>query len=202
MRNFVLTLLAVSLAWGGGSGKGKALFSDNFSGTALSAKWKAPKGDWTVKDGVLRGVERAADKHAAVVRHPVAYHDAVIAVEFRFDGGKQFSLSLNRQGGHACRVIVRPDGLTVQRDKMNAKATEPAKVLAKQALPISSGQWHRLVLTVHGPRMEARVDNGPVVAGDDPGVDVDKVDVGLPVSGDSVSFRKLQIKALAGHGTD
>jgi hypothetical protein len=33
-------------------------------------------------------------------------------------------------------------------------------------------------------------------------VDVNKVDIGLPVSGDSVSFRKLHVKALAGHGTD
>jgi hypothetical protein len=169
--------------------------SSLFQGDFASPAWKKPKGTWTGSAGVLKGLEVAAERHAAVARHPVAYHDAVIEVRFRFDGGRQFSLSLNRKDGHACRVIVRPAEVIVQRDKTNRKSAEPARVLARRALQIESGAWHTLSLRVEGAKMTASIDSEAPLTGEDPGVDVDKVDVGLTVNGDSVSFRDLRVTA-------
>lgn len=175
------------------SKQGRLLFEDGFEGAKLASGWKAPKGKWEMSNGAVKGAELPADKHAAVIRHPVKYTDAVIQLKFRFDGARQASLSLNGAGGHICRVILRPDGFVVQKDKTNAKSTDKAAVLAKQETPIAAGKWHELVVRIKGGKMMARVDGGPEAGGEHSGIAVEKTDVGLPVSGESAWFDSIRV---------
>src|SRR6478609_6434907 len=97
----MLLLAAVSIAAATSepalSGRGKLLFSDDFNGSAPASGWTGPKGLWEVFNGAMKGSERPEDKHAAVRRHPLQYHDAIFEFAFRFDGAKAVHLSLNNK---------------------------------------------------------------------------------------------------------
>lgn len=176
------------------SQRGKLLFSDDFSAPALAAHWKKGPGQWDIVDGTLKGVELEANHHAAVVRTRIAYHDAIFQFAFRLDGGKQTSLSLNDANGHVCRVFVRPDGISVNRDKPNAKSTEKAMVLDSQKGMLEPGRWYNLLVEVSGNRMLARVEGTPLVAyGEHDAINGEKVDFGLPVGGNSISFDNIRV---------
>ena len=174
--------------------RGKLLFSDDFSAPALAPHWKKGPGKWDIVDGTLKGVELEANHHAAVVRTRVAYHDAIFQLAFKLEGGKQTSLSINDAGGHVCRVFVRPDGISVNRDKPNAKSAEKAMVLDTRKGKLELGRWYNLLVEVSGNRMLARVEGTNLVAyGEHDAINGDKVDFGLPVSGDSISFDNIRV---------
>jgi hypothetical protein len=164
---------------------GKLILSDDFEGSSIHDGWRAAKGEWKQAGGTLTGVELEADKHAAVVRRKVAYTDAVI---------RQAALSINGAAGHICRVVVRPDGFVLMKDadkKAGTKAVELAR--SKEALP--AGVWHDLTLTMKGARMTAKIGS-VTIAGEHEAIAAPKADVGLPVSGKSVSFDSIRVYAL------
>lgn len=175
------------------SDRGKVLFSDDFNGTALGAGWGGKPGLWEVANGAAKAAERPEDKHAAVRRHPLQYHDAIFEFAFRFDGAKLVHLSLNNQNGHVCRLIISPKGMVLQTDKPNAKSDLKPERLASVDTPIAPGEWHKVIVEVRGKRMTAQLDGKQTIAGESPRVDVDKVDFGFPVSGVSASFDYVRV---------
>lgn len=174
------------------SDRGKLLFSDDFNGAALGAGWAGKPGLWEVANGVANGSERAEDKHAAVRRHPLEYHDAIFEFAFRFDGAKLVHLSLNNKDGHVCRLIINPKGIVLQTDKPAKLDVKPER-LASLDTPIAPGEWHKVVVEVRGKRMTAQLDGKQTIAGESPRVDVDKADFGFPVSGVSASFDYVRV---------
>ena len=195
------TLLAASLAFAASSdpafsARGKQLFSDDFTGAAFAAGWNGDKGNWVVADGAAKASEKPEDKHAAVRRHPLAYHDAVFEFSFRFDGAKAFNLSLNNKGGHVCRLIITPKSLVLQTDKPNAKSDLKPEKLASLDTTVAPGQWHKVVVEVHGKKMTAQLDGKESLSGESARVDVDKLDFGFPVSGVSASIDYVRVYEL------
>jgi len=174
------------------SDRGKLLFSDDFNGSALAPPWGGPKGQWEVANGALKGSEIPADKHAAVRRHPLQYHDAIFEFSFRFDGAKAVHLSLNNKDGHVCRLIMTPKGMLLQTDKPAKLDVKPEK-LATLDTAIAPGEWHKVVVEVHGKRMTAQLDSKQTIAGESPRVYVDKGDCGFPVQGVSASFDYVKV---------
>lgn len=175
------------------SDRGKLLFSDDFNGTAFDAGWSKGPGNWEVASGAAKASERKEDKHAAVRRHPLAYHDAIFEFAFRFDGARMVNLSLNNKDGHVCRLIVTPKGMVLQTDKPKATSDLKPEKLASLDTAIESGQWHKVVVEVHGKRMTAQLDGKQTIAGESPRVDVDKADFGFPVGGVSASFDYVKV---------
>ncbi|MBM3787905.1 MAG: hypothetical protein FJW30_26450 [Acidobacteria bacterium] len=173
---------------------GKLLLADDFEGTAIHAGWRVAKGEWKQSGGVLTGVELPADKHAAVVRRKVAYTNAVIQLRFRLDGSRQTSLSINGAGGHICRVVMRPEGFVLMKDA-DKKTGEKAKELARSSKPLAAGVWQDLTLTVKGESMTAKIGEA-TISGAHPAIAVAKADVGLPVSGTSVSYDSIRVYGL------
>lgn len=173
---------------------GKLILSDDFEGSSIHDGWRAAKGEWKQAGGALTGVELEADKHAAVVRRKVAYTDAVIQLRFRMDGGRQAALSINGAAGHICRVVVRPDGFVLMKDA-DKKAGTKAVELARSKEALAAGVWHDLTLTMKGARMSAKIGS-VTIAGEHAAISAPKADVGLPVSGKSVSFDSIRVYAL------
>ena len=64
----------------------------------------------------MRVEELPADKHGAVSRLPEKIQDLVIAFEFRLDGARSVSMSINAPKDHMARVLVTPAGFRVQKD--------------------------------------------------------------------------------------
>jgi hypothetical protein len=176
--------------------RGPVIFSDDFSGPELGKGWLGKPGKWEMADGAVKASELPEDKHAAVRRHALQYHDAIFAFSFEFDGARTIGLSLNNKGGHVCRLMVTPRGMTLQVDQPNAKSELKTVKLAASTNPVSSGTWHKVVVEVHGPRMIAQIDDAPPIAGENPRVDVDKTDLGIPVGGVSAKIKDVKVYAV------
>lgn len=189
MRHAALLLTAAALF-----AADPVLLQDDFA--QLDPAWKIAKGKWEITGGALKGVELPADKHAAVLRRPVAYHDAVIEFRVKLEGAKTAHLSLNSRQGHVCRVVFDSEGFSLRKDKTNAKSADRPVALGRQGVALGGGQWHRVTVTVRGRVLSAQVDGGPVLSGEHEGIDVDKVDVGFPVTGDSASFDDLRVTRI------
>jgi Domain of Unknown Function (DUF1080) len=172
--------------------RGKLLFSDDLS-QALGKEWKAGKGKWEVADGVIKASEVADDKHAAVVRHSLPFHDVAIGYSFKLDGAKATSLSINTAKNHLCRVIVRPTGLTVQKDDTDKDGPDKVVVFETRKVEIKPGEWHTLLVEIQGKEMVATLDGMETAFGSHEMLDADKANFGLTVSGESVSFKDLRV---------
>ena len=189
MRN--LTLLIVACA--SFSAVAKDVVIDSFSSAKLDPAWKVSKGKWEIKDGALTGAELTEDKHNAVVRRPLGIHNGKISVSIRLDGAKSAHVSINQKGGHLFRVILTPTGVTLQKDKPNAKSEEKAEVLAKSSTPMAAGVWHTVEIEMNGSKVKALIDGNLKLEGDNAKLDVEKVDFGFPVSGVSASYDNVKI---------
>lgn len=176
--------------------RGKLLFSDDFSEGPVAKNWKVAKGQWEIVDGALKGVELKADNHAAAVRHAMDFHDGIFQFSFKLDGARMTAFMLNRKGGHVCRVVINPTGFVVNKDGNPAKG-EKAVALATVKTPLNAGQWYTMLVEVQGSQILARIDDSHVGFGEHEGINVDKNDFGMPVAGDSASFRNIRVwKAL------
>jgi hypothetical protein len=177
----------------GFSPRGKQLFSDDFDGSALAAGWNGKPGTWEVSGGAVKASEKPEDKHAAVRRHPLAYHDGIFEFAFRLDGARAIHLSLNNKNGHVCRVIITPKSVTLQTDVPNHDSTLKPERLGMLNTTLAPGQWHKAIVEVRGRRMTAQIDGGEPVTGESSRVDVDKNDFGFPVSGVSASIDYVRV---------
>lgn len=172
--------------------RGKLLWSDDLA-AAPSKDWKVAKGKWEAADGAVRGSELKSDMHGAVMRRMLPLRDAVIQFDFRLDGAKTSSLSLNDAKGHCCRVILRPDGFTVQKDSHDKNVADKAAALEVVKADFKPGEWHTLVVELSGSELLASVDGRLVGFGGHPSLDVEKTNFGFTVAGGSVSFRRLKV---------
>lgn len=170
---------------------GTLVLEDQFNAHAMDKAWRAAKGEWKQEGGALRGVEIPADKHAAVVRRPVAFQDGEVHLRFKLDGARQVALSINGAKGHICRVVVTPKGFRIAKDPDKA-AGGKAVTLATSTAPIATGEWHELTLTMEGPKMSAKI-GATLLTGEHAGIAEAKADVGLPVGGTSASFDWIKV---------
>jgi hypothetical protein len=179
------------------SDRGQLLFSDDFSGPALAQGWIGKPGKWEMVDGAVKVSEVPEDKHAAVRRHVLPqYRDAIFEFSFEFDGAKTIGLSLNNKAGHVCRLMITEKGMILTVDQPNPKSDLKGVRLAASTAPVQSGKWHKVVVEVHGPVMIAQMDDAPAISGENPRVDVDKTDVGIPVGGVCAKVKGLKVYAL------
>jgi hypothetical protein len=171
---------------------GKSLLNDDLS--KIAASWKAGKGKWEVVDGALRGAELKDDMHGAVTRHDVAFQNGVIAFAFKLDGAKQISLSMNATKGHVGRVIIRPNGFSVNKDDQDGKKGDDKPVVLKMVeTPIKPGVWHTMVLEVNGKELLATLDGEHVAYGEHDALEKPKANIGLTVAGEKASFKNLTV---------
>jgi hypothetical protein len=170
--------------------RGALVYSDDFSGTSA---WTQPKGKWEVAGGVLRGEERAEDKHGAVSRHKVAMKDAVVQVGVKLEGAKTATLSINDAKGHLCRLLIRPNGFTVQKDDHDHEGPDKAVVFQTVETPVESGTWHTFCLEMVDNELVGSMDGKQIGFGEHDAIRTPKSDLGLTVSGQGASFKELRI---------
>lgn len=181
---------------------GKLLLSDDLS-AALGKEWKTGKGKWELVDGAIRGAELKADMHGAVTRRTIAMKDAVIEYSFKLEGTKQTTLSLNGAKGHICRVLVRPTGITVQKDDQDGKdGPDKAVPLDTAEVTLKPGEWHTLVVELRGADILATLDGKHTAYGSHAAIEVEKANLGLTVAGEFASFKGLRVWDSAGMQKD
>ena len=105
----------------------KELVADALTKEAAAAQWKIAKGKWERNADGIRVEELPEDKHGAAGRVNTKLQDFVAAFEFRLDGAKSVSLSINDAKEHVARVLITPTSLRIRRMTMTTKVpTSPS----------------------------------------------------------------------------
>lgn len=153
---------------------GRAVFTETFDGEKLGSKWAVSKGEWTVADGVVTGREKAEEHHAAVLTCKVPNHNSAIQVSFQLGDAKFFHLSFNKKRGHLFRVMITPGQIVLRTDKPNRTSKSRPVTLARSKTKFQPGKWYTLLVEVRGNDVVVQTDNGVVLKGSHPSLDVDK----------------------------
>ncbi len=169
---------------------GKIIYESKLD-TPPGAPWKAAKGKWELVDGALRGSEIPEDKHGAVTRLPNKLPDFIIEYEFKFEGGRATSLSINAAKDHMARIMVTPNLVTIQKDDNDHDGPDKAVVFARFANPLAPG-WHKVRMEMVGDTMLGQVDDLTAWGSNDL-FKQDRMVPGFTVGGQSVDFRNLSI---------
>jgi hypothetical protein len=200
------TLLAITLAHAQSlqpttlmTTRAETLLSDKLN--AVSSDWKAAKGAWQIVDGALQGTELAKDKHAATYRRNLNFQDAVIQFDFKLEGAKMITLSINDAKGHVARVIIDAKGFQARKDDHDHDGPDKAVMFNRVNTPITVSTWHTMMLEIRGTEMLARLvtddaaplEKMPVSFGQHEMIGVAKTNIGFTLAGASASFRNLQV---------
>lgn len=161
--------------------------------TAPAAPWKAAKGKWELVEGAVRGSEMAEDKHGAVTRLPNKLQDFVIEYEFKFEGARSTSLSINATKDHMARIMITPASVTIQKDDNDHEGPDKAVVFARFPTVLTVGTWHKVRLEMVGDSLLGKVDD-LVAWGRHDLFKSAKTAPGFTVGGQSVDFRNLTIR--------
>jgi hypothetical protein len=172
--------------------RGKLLYSDDL-GSLDSKAWSVAKGKWEASEGALKGAEIPADKHPGVVRHQLAFKDAVIQYDIKLDGGKVSTLSVNGGKGHICRVLVTPAGFSAQKDDSDHDGPDQAVRFGTRNSPLKAGEWHTITAEMVGDTMVATLDGANPIAGSHEAIKQDKTNFGFTISGETVSVRNVRV---------
>ncbi len=162
--------------------------------TALPpAPWKVAKGKWEPADGALRGAELPEDKHGAVMRLAGTFSDFVLDYEFKFDGAKATSLSINGAKGHMARISISPGSVSIQRDDDDHEGPGKAVIFARFARTLAPDAWHKVHLEMVGDTLVGKVDD-LTAWGSDPLFTQPKSAPGFTVAGQSVLFKNFTLR--------
>lgn len=172
--------------------RGKLLFRDDLT-QPLGKEWRAAKGKWEVVNGAIRGAEQKADMHGAVARHAMPFQNVIIQYDFKLEGARQTSLSINAAKGHLCRVVINPTTLSVRKDSLDKNVTDEAAVLDTRNTTVAPNVWHTLVIEIRGQEMLATLNGKETAFGSHPGLEKEKANFGFTVAGEAVSFRNLRV---------
>lgn len=174
---------------------GKLIYENALS-SGLSDPWKAAKGAWDGASGSLRGSEKPEDKHGAVARMPNKLGDFVLEYEFKFEGAKSTSLSINAAKGHLARILITPQFVTIQKDDSDHEGPDKAVVFARFPSDLKPGTWHKVRMEMVGDTMLGKVDD-LVAWGSHDSFKQERTSPGLTVAGQSVDFRNLKLTEAA-----
>ncbi len=170
---------------------GKVIYESKLD-SAPGAPWKMAKGKWELVDGAWRGTELAADKHGAVTRLPNKLPDFVIEYEFKFEGAKSTSLSINAVKDHMARISITPQSVTIQRDDNDHEGPDKAVIFARFPAELSPGAWHKVRMEMVGDTLLGKVDDLTAWGSNDL-FKQERAAPGFTVAGDGVAFRNLKI---------
>lgn len=172
--------------------RGELLISDDLN-QPPAAPWRTSKGRWQIVDGALQSAELKSDMHAAVNRRAFKFTNAIFQFDFKLDGAKMVSLSINDAKEHVCRVLVQPGRFVVRKDDHDHEGPDQAVTFASEAVTLAPGTWHTITLELHGREMLARLDGTLVGYGAHDLIATEKHNFGFTCAGETASFRNLRV---------
>ena len=141
----------------------------------------------------MRGSELVEDKHGAVLRIPNQMQDFTIEYEFKFDGARSTSLSINAVKDHMARINITPKSVTIQRDDNDHEGPDKSVVFARFPADLQPGTWHKVRLDMVGDKMYGQVDE-LAAWGASELFTTPKASPGFTVGGQSVCFRNFVLR--------
>jgi hypothetical protein len=169
------------------------LVVDALTAGSEMGRWLSTKGKWERRPDGLRGEEVEADKHNAVNRLGQPLGDFVFACEFRFDGAKGFSFSVNDPKEHLTRVLLTPTSFTARKDDRDKKGPDVAITYLTETVKLDPGIWHSLVVEMVGDTFVATLDGKVTAVGTHELFRGPKVSPGFTVDGTAATFRNVAL---------
>jgi hypothetical protein len=169
------------------------LVVDALTAGSEMGRWLSTKGKWERRPDGLRGEEVEADKHNAVNRLVQPLGDFVFACEFRFDGAKGFSFSVNDPKEHLTRVLLTPTSFTARKDDRDKKGPDVAVIYRTETVKLDPGTWHSLVVEMVGDTFVATLDGKVTAVGTHELFRGAKVSPGFTVDGAAATFRNVAL---------
>ena len=169
------------------------LVVDALTAGSEMGRWLSTKGKWERRPDGLRGEEVEADKHNAVNRLGQPLGDFVFACEFRFDGAKGFSFSVNDPKEHLTRVLLTPTSFTARKDDRDKKGPDVAVIYRTETVKLDPGTWHSLVVEMVGDTFVATLDGRVTAVGTHELFRGPKVSPGFTVDGAAATFRNVAL---------
>lgn len=189
------TLVATSIA-----GAAEApLLQEDFAGGKVPEGWRAALGDFRVDDGALVLSEKPADMHNGVLIIPRPNRDVAVSFDFRLDGAKALHLSFDvapgtpDRKGHLFRLVLRPDGMLLQRDLDKSNPAVKGARLAEAKRAFEPGKWYTVRLEHRGPEVTASVGTDATVKASDAHLAHPKPGVRFVVTGQSARIDNIKM---------
>jgi hypothetical protein len=143
--------------------KGEALLETAFNETAFGTPWTRQFGKLEIADGALRASQQASDNHPCAFRRPLLLQDAVVQVDFRFQGARMLHVGFDpakgelKKSGHLFSLVLTPERMALleHQDKSNPASKNQER--ASAATNFEPGKWYTLVLEMKGPEVAAHI---------------------------------------------
>jgi hypothetical protein len=160
---FVLPVIAAGVEPSLGR-RGTLLLEESFDGTALPKGWAKNTGELSVKEGVLHASELPAQSHVGAFRKALPLQDAVVQLDFKFEGATTLHLGFDpapgqlKKQGHLFSVIITENAWTLTEHNDKADPASKNVVHAKATASFPRGQWFTLSLEMKGNDVVARIE--------------------------------------------
>jgi len=185
--------------------KGRLLLEEEFAGATLPKGWIVKAGKLRVADGTLRASQDREAGKLGLFSREQPMQDAVIQIDFKFDGARGINVSVNpspgeiTKHGHLYSVMISPRmwNITEHNDKSDRKSQ--SKALASARETFEQGRWYTLLIENKGGEVVARVEGKQPLRASSPDFKVKKPGLEFRVSGrdnDEVSFDNLKVWEL------
>jgi len=143
--------------------RGELLLDTAFDEASFAAPWTRNFGKVEIADGALRASQQASDNHPCAFRRPLPLKDAVIQVDFRFQGARMLHVGFDpakgelKKTGHLFSIVLTPEKMVIQEhlDKSNPASKNQER--ASASTTFEAGKWYTLVLEMKGSEIAAHV---------------------------------------------
>ena len=185
--------------------KGSLLLEEKFDADSLPKGWAIKNGKVRVAEGALRASQDKEAGRLCLFNCEQPMQDAVIQIDFRFDGARGINISANpspgelNKHGHLYSVMITQAmwNITEHNDKADRKSQ--SKSLASAAERFEPGKWYTLLLETKGDNVVAQVEGKRPLRASSPDFHVKKPGIefrAIGPTGAEVSFDNLRVWEL------
>lgn len=172
---------------------GTLLVEEAFDGETLADRWHSVMGNWLLSEGILKGSENPAEKHAAVLVYKQPNLDSIVSFRFKLAGIERFSFSLNHQSGHLFRVVVAPQGLLLRKDRDRSNPRSRPINLDFAEGTFSNDDWYSILIEIGGENVWVQTDNGLMVSASHPELAIEKPNYRFVMAGEFLHLDDFKV---------
>ena len=185
--------------------KGSLLLEEKFDADSLPKGWAIKNGKVRVAEGALRASQDKEAGRLCLFNCEQPMQDAVIQIDFKFDGARGINISANpspgelNKHGHLYSVMITQAmwNITEHNDKADRKSQ--SKSLASASERFEPGKWYTLLLETKGDNVVAQVEGKRPLRASSPDFHVKKPGIefrAIGPTGAEVSFDNLRVWEL------
>lgn len=120
---------------------GELLFEESFDSPDLTKRFQTGTGDWSIRDGALRGQELKSSHHSAFRKLFLDHQDVVYQVHFKIQGDATARLMINYELVHLANCFANKHEFTFTKLAEAKKRKQMEALANKNNQPIEQGDW-------------------------------------------------------------